>query len=579
MAVHGPVSGVTPLKVEKEGDLMLVGIDVGGTFTDGVLCSAGKILKTAKWPTQAGNLQNSIITVLDDLLQGIKGSGVKQVVLSTTLVTNLLATGGGEQVALILIPGPGLNLRDLGFFPEAYLVSGATDFRGRLIEPLDQAQIEEVGRLIEAAGRRKVAVIGKFSQRNNSHERQVEKILRENHPHLEVIRGFEVSGQLNFLRRAVTAYYTAVTREKWAGFAAEIEAALRARGITVPINILKADGGTMPLEVSLRYPCETVFSGPAASVMGAFALTMDRQTSVVVDIGGTTTDLALILEGEPLYASRGALIEGHYSHVRSFALRTMALGGDSVLRWDGEKITVGPDRLGPAACFGGPAATPTDAVNILGGGKLGPQALSSRALEEVAGKAGLKVDEFARTVVQEVISRLKAGVEEMFKSWEQEPAYKIWEIINKRQVGPERVVGIGAAAGAFVPALAAGLGCRALVHRYSPVANALGTAVARPTLSLLLHADTEQQIYSLNLEGITGKFDPGWQLTDAKKLARKQLQKIAAQRGIARYADRYEFFLEEQFNMIRGWATAGKLFDVGVQIASGVIEEFKGVQP
>lgn len=558
---------------------MLMGIDVGGTFTDGVLCSAGQILKTAKQPTLEGNLQNSIITVLDELLQGIKGGGVKQVVLSTTLVTNLLATGGGEQVALILIPGPGLNLRDIGFFPEAYFLSGATDFRGRIIEPLNQAQVEEVGRLIAAAGRRKVAVVGKFSQRNGSQERQVEKVLKENHPRLEVIRGFEVSGQLNFLRRAVTTYYTAVTREKWAGFAAEIEGAIRERGITVPINILKADGGTMPLEVSLRYPCETVFSGPAASVMGAFALTMDQQTSVVVDIGGTTTDLALILEGEPLYASRGAMIEGRYSHVRSFALRSMALGGDSALRWDGKKITLGPDRLGPAACFGGPAATPIDAVNLLEGGKLGPAALSGGALEKVAGQAGLKTEELARAVVQQVNSRLKTGIEEMFKSWEQEPAYKIWEIINKRQVGPERVVGVGAAAGAFVPDLAADLDCRALVHRYSPVANALGTAVARPTLSLLLHADTAQQTYSLNLEGITGKFDPGWQLTEAKELARKQLQKIAAQRGIAKYADRCEFFLEEQFNMIRGWSTAGKLFDVGVQIASGVIEEFKGVQP
>ena len=558
---------------------MLIGIDVGGTFTDGVLFSTGQILKTAKQPTQADNLQCSIFTVLDELLQGIEGSGVKQVVLSTTLVTNLLATGGGEQVALILIPGPGLNLHSLGFFPGAYFLKGATDFRGRIIEPLEQAQVEEVGRLIATAGRRKVAVVGKFSQRNNSQERQVERILKENYPHLEIIRGFEVSGQLNFLRRAVTTYYTAVTREKWAGFAAEIEEAIRERGITVPINILKADGGTMPLEVSLRYPCETVFSGPAASVMGAFALTMDRQTSVVVDIGGTTTDLALILEGEPLYASRGALIEGRYSHVRSFALRSMALGGDSTLRWDGEKITIGPDRLGPAACFGGPAATPTDAVNLLGGGKLGPLAFSGSALGKVASQAGLTVKGFARRVVKLINSRLEEGIEEMFKSWEQEPAYKIWEIINKRQVGPERVVGIGAAAGAFVPALAAGLGCRALVHRYSPVANALGTAVARPTLALLLHADTEKQTYSLNLEGITGKFNPDWQLTEAKELAREKLQEIAARRGIAKYANRYEFFLEEQFNMIRGWDTAGRLFDVGVQIASGVIEEFKGVQP
>lgn len=557
---------------------MLIGIDVGGTFTDGVLCAEGEILNSAKHPTKEDDLQNSIFTVLDDLLQGIKGSVITQVVLSTTLVTNLLATGGGDPAALVLIPGPGLNLRQLEFFPSTYIISGATDFRGRIIEPLDQAEVEKIGAHISAEGMHKVAVVGKFSQRNSSHERQVEEILKRKHPHLEVVRGFEVSGQLNFLRRAVTTYYTAVTREKWAGFTDSINKAIRKRGIASPINILKADGGTMPLDVSPNYPCETVFSGPAASVMGAFALTMDQQTSVVVDIGGTTTDLALILEGKPLYASRGAVIGGHYSNVCSFAVRSIALGGDSALRWAGKKVAIGPDRLGPAACFGGPTATPTDALNFLEGGKLGHLALSNRALEEISRQAGLTVKELAQTVVRQVNNKLEVSIKDMFKSWEQEPAYKIWEIINKRRVGLDRAVGIGAAAEFFVPALSNRLGCRFLVHHYSPVANALGAAVARPTLSLLLHADTKRQTYDLNLEGIAGKFDFNLQLEDAKKLARKELQRIAEKRGIGQYADRDEFFLEEQFNMVRGWSTVGKLFDVGVQIASGVIDEFKGVR-
>ena len=557
---------------------MLIGIDVGGTFTDGVLCTAGQILKVAKHPTREDNLQGSILTVLDDLLQGVKGEEIKQIVFSTTLVTNLLATGGGEPVALILIPGPGLNLKKLNLFPYTYIIKGATDFRGRITEPLERAEIEGVGKLVTAAGLQKVAIVGKFSQRNSSQECQVEDILREKHPQLEIVRGFKVSGQLNFLRRAVTTYHTAVTREKWAGFAADIRKAVRERGIVAPPLILKADGGTMSLEVSLNYPCETVFSGPAASVMGAFALTMNRQTSVVVDIGGTTTDLALILAGEPLYASRGAVIGGRYSHVRSFALQTIPLGGDSAIRWQGQELVMGPDRLGPAACFSGPVATPTDAFNFLEKGQLGELALSRRALEEVSRQAGLTVQDLAETIMRQVNDRLEAGIRAMFITWEQEPAYRVWEIMHKRQVRPECVVGIGAAAGAFVPALAKALDCRELVHRYSPVANALGAAVARPTLSLLLHADTEQQSYALNLEGIAGKFKQT-QLTGAKELAREKLQEIAEKRGIGRYADRYEFFLEEQFNMVRGWSTAGKLFDVGIQIAAGVIDEYKGVQP
>ena len=220
----------------------------------------------------------------------------------------------------------------------------------------------------------------------------------------------------------------------------------------------------MPLEVSLHYPCETVFSGPAASVMGALALTMDQQTSVVVDIGGTTTDLALILEGKPLHASRGAVIGGRYSQVRSFAVHTLALGGDSAIRWTGEQVIIGPDRLGPAACFGGPQATPVDAVNLLGEGRLGRLDLSLHALEKISLQAGSTVFKLAQTVVNQVNSRLKTSILDMFKSWEQEPAYKIWEIVHKRPVEPDRIVGVGAAAGSFVPALAKSLRCHSLVH-------------------------------------------------------------------------------------------------------------------
>ena len=119
--------------------------------------------------------------------------------------------------------------------------------------------------------------------------------------------------------------------------------------------------------------------------------------------------------------------------------------------------------------------------------------------------------------------------------------------------------------------------CQSFVHSLSPVANALGAAVSRPTLSLLLHADTQQKSYYLNLEGISGQVSRNFQLADAKELAKKHLQELARKRGMEAYASQHEFFLEEQFNMIRGWSTMGKLFDVGIQIVPGVINEFEGV--
>ncbi|NLT95256.1 MAG: hydantoinase/oxoprolinase family protein [Clostridia bacterium] len=556
---------------------MLVGIDIGGTFTDGVLLKDGRIVKSAKYPTDETNLESSIITVLDELIKNVEKKDIKRGTLSTTLVTNLLARGFGDKTALILIPGPGLNLKTMELFPHTFIIDGATDFRGRIIEPINTEQIKRTGRLIQEAGIKKVAVVGKFSPRNSEQEEKVREILLRDYPQLDFTLGFETAGQLNFLRRIATTYYTAMTLEKWQAFAKNILKALESRMINCPLNILKADGGTMPLEVSLNHPCETVFSGPAASVMGAYALTRDQETSVVMDIGGTTADLALILKGKPLYASKGARIGEHYTSIRAFSVRSVALGGDSVIRGVGSDITIGPDRMGVAACFGGPAATPTDAINILEDGKLGGLELSREALEKIARPLGMTVQELARLVVEKVNHILKESIKKMFETWEKEPLYKVYEVVNKRSVKIDKIIGIGGAAQSFVPAVANSMGCSFMVHEYSQVANALGAAVSRPTLTLVLHADTGQGHFHLNLDGIAGKIPAKFSLEDAKKMAREYLQELMVKRSMAEYTDQYEYFMEEQFNTISGFMTIGKIFDVGIQVAPGVINELADV--
>lgn len=552
---------------------MLIGIDIGGTSTDGVLLQGGRIEKWAKCLTDEANLEASIITVLDELVEKVEKKDIKRVVLSTTLVTNLLARGLGEKTALVLIPGPGLNLKDMEFFPHTYIIEGATDFRGRIIAPLNKDQIKETGRIIWEQGIKNVAIVGKFSPRNSEQEEKVKEILLKEFPQLKITLGFETAGQLNFLRRIATTYYTAMTSEKWTAFAGSIQKALQIRGIESPLSILKADGGTMPLAVSLAHPCETVFSGPAASIMGAYALTQDDETSVVMDIGGTTTDLALILKGKPLYASKGARIEERYTNIRSFNVRSIALGGDSAVGLKGASITIGPERLGVAACFGGPVATPTDAVNLLENGKFGGLELSQEALGKLAVPLGITTKEVAELIVKKVCDILENTIAQMFKEWEKEPLYKVYEVVNKRSVVLDKIVGIGGAVQAFVPPIAQRLDCNFLVHQYASVANALGAAVSRPTLSLLLHADTQERHFHLNEEGISGKIPANLSLENAKEMAKQYLQEIMVKRGMAQYADQYEFFLEEQFNTISGYMTIGKIFDVGIQIAPGVIDE------
>ncbi|MDD3269108.1 MAG: hydantoinase/oxoprolinase family protein [Syntrophomonadaceae bacterium] len=556
---------------------MLIGIDVGGTYTDGVLFDEGAIIAAVKKPTDQLNLQNSLLEVLDELLKSAN-KAISRIVLSTTLITNLLATGRGERTALILIPGHGLPPQSYDICPDTYFLKGSVDFRGNIIEPADKNEILEVIAQIEKSGIQRVAIAGKFSNRNNSLEKQLGQLFAEKCPDILLVLSSEISNKLNFPRRAATTYYTAMIIEEWKQFAAEIDKAIKARNLNSEVHILKADGGTLPLEISRSRPCETVFSGPAASTMGGLALTRDKLNSVVLDIGGTTSDISLLIEGQPLYASKGANIEGKYSQISAFAVRSAALGGDSFIQLQGNVPLLAGYRKGPAACFGGEAATVTDAFNY--GLKLGigQAQFSQKKLEELARQAGINADELSAKVIDLVVQQLQENIEAMFKEWENEPAYKVWEVVNKKKFSLQRIIGIGAAAPPIVPLLAKRMGVDYYLQQYSDVANALGASVVRPTLAVDVHVDTPNDFYTVNPSGYKGKINQrNFQLEDAKNLARKYLEEIGKQRGMDSYLDQSSFYMEEQFNIIRGWDRVGKLFDVGIQISPGFIKEFKGV--
>lgn len=257
---------------------MLVGIDVGGTYTDGVLFSDGTVVYSAKHSTDENDLEGTLLSVLDDLLNQAGSKRIKRIVLGTTLVTNLLATGRTERAALLLLPGSGLPFSAYeGISPDTYFLKGSIDFRGREIEELDTEEIERVLQEIDRAGIRRIAVAGKFSNRNNRHETAVQEMIRSRYPSMEVCTSNAISGHLNFPRRAVTCYYTAATLKEWNRFADGIAAAISVRLPGCELHILKADGGTTTLEASRKRPCETVFSGPAASTMGALARRFARE--------------------------------------------------------------------------------------------------------------------------------------------------------------------------------------------------------------------------------------------------------------------------------------------------------------
>ncbi len=555
---------------------MLVGIDVGGTTTDAVLVEGGKVIKTAYVPTDHDNLLNCLLGALDELVTGVQTSKIERVVLSTTLITNMIAEGKTDPVALMLIPGPGTNPRDYNLSQDAVILDGAIDYRGREIQKLNEAKIKEAASALSAKGFQRAAIVGKFGQRNHTHELKAGEIVSQVVPGMEVELGHRVTGQLNFPRRAATTMLTVATKQKYADFADQMNKALRQRKISAPVYILKADGGTLPLDKSVEMPVETIFSGPAASIMGVMALTPHGQTSVVVDIGGTTTDLALILSGKPLLSSKGARVDSLLTHVRAFAVKSVAIGGDSVVTVVNDCVIVGPHRDGPAFCMGGPGPTPTDALSVLGLTNIGDAAKAQKAMANTAGKLGLTPTEAAQKVIDAVVEKIVTEIDEMFREWEQEPAYRVWEIMKKETLSAQNVVGVGGGAPPLVPLVAEKLGAKAVVPKYAPVANAIGAAVARPTLTLNLRIDTERGEYAVAEDGVIGKVgDRKMGLEQAEAMAKKLIAERAERLGIGEYAKEAEVTYSEIFNMVRGWSTVGRLLDVRMEIPAGILSGWR----
>jgi N-methylhydantoinase A len=566
---------------------MLIGIDVGGTTTDAVLIGNGEIYSTAKVATEPQNLLHSLLTALDAVSGDVQAEQIKRVVFSTTVITNLIAEGKTDLVALLLIPGPGMNPESYKF-PDSFFLKGAMDYRGREIQALDEGEVREVIRKIQEMGFLRAVVVSKFGQRNPAHELKIAEILKKMYPECKVELGHRISGKLNFPRRIASTMFASATKEKYQDFVTEIKKALKERAINAPVYILKADGGTLALEKSIDFPVETIFSGPAASTIGAMALTPSGQTSVVVDIGGTTTDLALLLSGKPLVASKGAKLAGFLTHVRAFAVRSIALGGDSAVRIteneNGEqKITIGPDRVGPAYCLGGTEPTPTDALRVLGLIDLGDSGLAKEAIGLISSKLGKDERETADMIVDLATEKIVAAVREMFLEWEQEPAYRVWEVLQKKKERPEYVVGIGGGAKGLITEVAEKLQAKALIPEHAEVGNAIGAAVARPTLTLNLRIDTEQKVYSVAEEGLIQSLNTTdisnfnkMRSVDAETLAARLLRERAEKFGISEYTKEAEITRSEVFNVVKGWMTAGKLFDVSMQIPAGLISEWKG---
>lgn len=547
---------------------MWLGIDVGGTFTDAVLIDLGQLKAYTKVPTRPEHLLKGILEAVDKL--DLKGQVLERVALSTTVVTNAIVQGKIAEAALILLAGPGMDLTDKLPVPP-FMAQGYVDHRGKEVQKPNKEEFIEW--LNQQKDQPIFAVAGKFSVRNSAGEKQVAQWLEEFQQPEWVTLSSEVSGSLNFVRRACTAYYNGAVWPIFKSFAENVRQALKERGITAPVHILKADGGTLPLELAERYPVEAIFTGPAATVLGVMALQAELSEAISLDIGGTTTDIALWQEGLPLFASKGASIEGYGTSVRAFRLHSVGIGGDSWVRREDSSIKVGPLRQGPAMATGGSEPALADAMIVLGLFDFGDKNKAEEAMVKVA-LPHQSIIETAEEVLAEAVRIIVEGIQYAQNLQASEPVYRVEDLVNPTVFIPQKVIGVGGTAPGLVPAVAKKLNLPCNIPEAGEVANAVGAALSRPTLSLTLRADTEQGRYSIP-ELLEEQPLPSrrFSLRDAIELAKQRLADWAASSGIT--IPEYDVVQQEEFNLVRGFHTVGKVLSVKLQIKPGVICQLK----
>ena len=327
-----------------------LGIDTGGTFTDAVLLDANKqVVATAKCLTTRFDLSVGIGGALDqlpaDLLQD-----VDLVSLSTTHTTNSVVEGKGSPVCVLLAGYDAAQIKSSGL-PELLgseaIVSlpGGHDAGGFELTPLDEvaAQLAITRHAPRVSA---FAISASFGVRNPAHELRLRALVEElcDRP---VTCGHELASSLGAPRRAMTVALNARMISHVKLLIGSVRSTLAARHIGAPLMIVKGDGSLINVYSALRRPVGTVLSGPAASVLGACALS-GQQDAIVADMGGTTTDIAVVRGGQPELSFDGAMIGQWRPMVEAVKIYAIGLGGDSEVRFGGgEGLVIGPRRVVP----------------------------------------------------------------------------------------------------------------------------------------------------------------------------------------------------------------------------------------
>ena len=336
---------------------LVIGLDTGGTYTDAALLdtATGTVRATGKSLTTRDDLSIGVGGAIRRVLEDFDGSAadIGLISLSTTLATNAVVEGVGGRVALLMIGFDETSLqradlaRALGQDP-VFFINGGHAADGTPQAQLDEAAIREAVNATEGEVSA-YAVAGHFATRNPAHESRTRDLLRDL-TGAPVTCSHELSSSLGGPRRALTAVLNARLINLLDRLVAATEGIMADEGLSCQLMVVKGDGSLLESGYARSRPVETVLSGPAASLAGAAFLAGTR-TAMVADIGGTTTDIALLQNGAPRLKPDGALVGGWQTMVEAADIRTCGLGGDSevtpVGRGTAGGLSLGPRRAMP----------------------------------------------------------------------------------------------------------------------------------------------------------------------------------------------------------------------------------------
>jgi N-methylhydantoinase A len=472
---------------------MYLGIDIGGTFTDLVLMDENGTLSTAKAPTTPGELERGVFDAVA-IVAGMKGLAPEELlgrvstfghgttqatnalIERTGAITGLLATRGfGDTLALQRLMGftAGIPVEHLGRYsrrryPDPIVPRGLVrevreriDQAGRVLVPLDEDSVRAAVRELIEGGAQTFAVALLWSFRNPSHERRVGEIIREIRPEAYVSLSCEVSPIIGEYERTATTVLNSYLAPKVADYLDRIESLLRARGFRGKFNVLNSAGGVVPAREAARKPVLLVASGPAGGVIGSLQLSQEigHHNIITTDMGGTSFDVALVVDGKPLVAGTHEA-GGFHLNTPVIDIRAIGAGGGSIARVEAGLLRVGPDSAGAVpgpVCYGrgGGLVTVTDADLVLGilspenflGGRmrLDHNAATTAIREQIAVPLGMSVEAAAAGIRRVVEGHMADTLREVTIGRGHDP--RDFVLLAYGGAGPAHCIGYGAELG------------------------------------------------------------------------------------------------------------------------------------